>query len=76
MSVVLDVMIVPRISCIPSCSLGSKDVRNGVFEENHTALANWQWKNRCASSSNLLQLSQFLLILDDRLRLEIGNQCA
>jgi hypothetical protein len=35
-----------KMSCIPSCSKGKRDVRKGVLEENQTTLAKWQWKNK------------------------------
>lgn len=56
----------PKNSCTPSCSVGSIEVRSGVLYENQTSLANSQWKKRWASSSKLLQMSQFLLILVER----------
>ena len=60
-------MIIDKISCTPSCSSGSIEVRKGVLAENQTALAKVQWKNRWESFSIMLQLVQYLLILVDKL---------
>jgi hypothetical protein len=60
-------IIAARVSCTPSYSSGSREVRKGVLAENQTALAKEQWKNKCESFSSILQVSQYLLILEDRL---------
>jgi len=44
--VVLPLRMRGRISCTPSCSVGRKEVHKEGLTENHTALANEQWKNK------------------------------
>jgi hypothetical protein len=72
----LSLIIVERISWTPSCSKGSKEVRRGFSNENHTAFAKLQWKNKCESFSQVAWGAIFAYLGRKILSLSSSGSCS
>jgi hypothetical protein len=75
-SEMLSLIIVERISWTPSCSKGSKEVRRGFSNENHTAFAKLQWKYKCESFSRVAWGTIFSYLGRKILSLSSSGSCS